>query len=270
MGYTVDGYIPDSFETLMGLVVSGINTQYGTTYTQETFTGTNFYKFAYVQVQNVMALQTQLAETYSKLQDYIALSNEKILEPIVTNTGLIQAFATLGYKISIKEPTALTAGELSICVDADSGAVDWLTQKANILQLIADSTSAGEYTNGAQTGAVVLSNGQAKTFRFALPTETAMILRLTIVISENNRYTIDDSDTIKAKLLANIAANYALGLNFEPLKYFCIAGDAPYASSAVLEYSINDGANWFTAIIDADYDDLYTIAGAGAITVSIS
>ena len=79
---------------------------------------------------------------------------------------------------------------------------------------------------------------------------------MTITISRNNKFAIDSDADIKAALIANIGAKYGLGLDFEPESYFTIA-DAPWAADILLEYSLNDGMSWLTAVYESEYDEIF-------------
>jgi len=135
---------------------------------------------------------------------------------------------------------------------------DYAAEKTEICELISTITVAGCVTQGYESEAVVLSNGQSFDFKFNLPHKIECHLRLTITTSENNQVVIDDPDTIKLNLMNNIAARYRLGRNFEPQRYFSVI-DAPWASQVLLEYSIDGGATYVDDVYDANYDDLFDI-----------
>jgi hypothetical protein len=105
--------------------------------------------------------------------------------------------------------------------------------------------------------AITLSNNQSFDFKFNLPTKIPVKLRLTLTLSENNQFTVESTDWIKERLLANIAARYRLGMNFEPQRYFSTV-DAPWAGVILLEWSDDAGANWHSTVYDADYDEVFT------------
>lgn len=255
-----NGYVPVSVSSIMNSIMENINAQFGTTYTQETFVGTNFYKYFYALVQRVQENEVKTSEVFLKLQDYIATTNEMISRPVVTARGLVEAFADAGYVASVKPPADADAGKIYICVDVDDTDPDYESElKPAICALIKHSVVAGVVTQGAESESIVLSNGQSFDFKFDLPTRIPTLLKLTITLSENNEYAVGDPEDTKATLLSNIAAKYSLGKNFEPQKYFSIL-DAPWAGQIVLEYSIDDGSNWETEIYDSAYDDLLTFA----------
>jgi hypothetical protein len=377
MGFASEsGYTPSTIQTMMLSVMANINTQFGTSYTAETFVGTNFYKYFYALMQKAQENEVKASEIFLKLQDYIELTNERISRPVVTNPGVIEKLSTEGWVASVKQPSEAEAGEIHICVDADdgdhaagdvvitsfanlidgtddtvtigataftaqsgaatpgdatfqaatsneatatslaaqinahatagalvranafgamvrlralaggtagnsvvltyqqlgtgigatvtgSGTLEGGTASATyeddreaICEIIKDSTVAGCVTQGTETEAIVLTNGQSFDFKYFLPNKIDALLRLTLTLSENNQVVIDSPEDVKAALIANIDAKYNLGRNFEPQKYFSVV-DAPWCSQVLLEYSLDDGTTWLSAVYDAEFDDLF-------------
>lgn len=254
-----EGYVPVEIADILDAIRGYVNTQFGTSYTSESFVGTNFYKYFYALAQRMAENETKTSEIFLKLQEYIDITNERISRPVATNPGIIERLETEGYTASVKPMIEADAGKINICVDVDDSDPDYADTKLDICTIIKDSTAAGCVTQGSESEAIVLSNGQSFDFKYHLPDRKTTLLRLTTVLSENNQLVIGDPDTTKANLLANIAANYRLGKNFEPQRYFGVV-DAPWASSVSLEWSINAGADWFTTVYDANFDDLFEIA----------
>lgn len=252
------GYTPSSIETMMLSVMNNVNTQFGTSYTAETFLGTNFYKFFYALIQRLQENEVKTSEIFLKLQEYFTITNEAISRPVVTNPGLVEKLETSGFVASVKPPLEADAGKVHVCVDTDELAVDYDEKKLEICEIIKDSTVAGVVSMGTETESIVLSNGQSFDFKFNIPNRIEVLLRLTITLSENNQSVIEAPEDVKLKLIQNIAAKYRLGKNFEPQRYFSIL-DAPWAESVLLEWSDDDGANWYDTVYDADYDDLFVI-----------
>ncbi len=119
MGFAQEsGYTPISIESLMLIVMDNVNTQFGQSYTSETFIGTNWYKFYYALIQRLQESEVKTSEIFTKLQQYIAITNERISRPVVTNPGLISALSVAGYLASIKKPISADAGKIYVCVDA--------------------------------------------------------------------------------------------------------------------------------------------------------
>src|SRR5690606_18178301 len=105
--------------------------------------GTNWYKFAYVIAQRVQQGEIKASEIFPKLQQYIALTNEKIQRPSVSHPGLLDSFDSQGYTASVKPPAEEDAGTMSICVDVDDGADDYAETKLAICTLIKNYVAAG-------------------------------------------------------------------------------------------------------------------------------
>lgn len=259
MGYAQEsGYTPLSIETMMLSVMTNYNTQFGTSYTQETFLGTSAYKYFYSIIQRLQANEVRTSEIFAKLQQYIEITNERILRPSVTNPGLVEAFAASDFVASVKAPNDTDAGKVFVCVDTDETADDYADKKLEINTIIKNSTVAGTVSQGSEVSNLDVGNGQHFDFKFALPDRTEVLLRLTTTLSENNQVFIESPETVKQRLLDNIQARYRLGRNFEPQKYFGYT-DAPWTSKVLLEYSIDDGANWLTAIYESEFDELFVV-----------
>lgn len=258
MGYSQEnGYIPVSIDTIMTAFMNGVNAQFGTTYTMENFIGTNFYKYFYAIAQRMEFNEIKTSEIFLYLQQYFRLTNEKLSRQNTTAPGIIDYFSRKGFLVSVKPPLDADAGKLFICVNVDDTDPDYDEIKAELCGYVKDCCVAGVISQGTEEEEITLENLQAFTFKYNLPTKTETLLKLTITQSENNQYTIQTPEWIVDRLLANIAASYKLGMNFEPQRYFSII-DAPWASSILLEYSLDDGANWLTIVFDADYDELLT------------
>ena len=259
------GYIPRTIESLMDAVMEGVNEQFGTTYTTDTFLGTNFYKYFYALIQRLQENEVKTSEIFSQLQQYFDVTNEMIQRPKTTAPGVIDVLNEAGYLASVKPPTMGDEGKAYICVDVDSGADDYAAQKLAICNIIKDCIVAGVHSQGSESENITLSNGQSFAFKYSLPDYTPVILRLTIAISENNLFSIDSDASIKQKLFDNINEKYALGKNFEPQRYYSVI-DAPWAESVLLEWSDDAGGNWHDEVFDASFDDIFTFA-IGDITL---
>lgn len=369
------GYIPSSIQTILQNIMPNINTQFGTSYTWETFQGSNHYKFCYAIAQILEQNEIKTSEIYLKLQQYILLTNQRIANPVNTPSGLIFQLLEAGFLASVKPIIEADAGKISVCVDAEKGEKAsgnaTITNFANLISgtddsisvggvtftaqtgaatpgtatfradgsndatalslatqinahattkeivratadgpvvnikswfggtggnaialaytnndvnvgatvsgafltggddaagyaddreiiggVLAASTAAGTVTQGTETEAVVISNGQSFDFKFFLPKKYEVLLRLTITTSENNEQIIGDPDDTKLLLISNINDKYALGKNFEPQRYFTIL-DAPWAASVLLEYSIDGGATYSSSIYDSLFDEFF-------------
>jgi hypothetical protein len=262
------GYLPATVAQLMELVRVNVNTQFSTDYDAETFLGTNFYKYFYALIQQLQENEIKTSEIVLKLQQYFDVTNEIITRPNTTHPGILDILTAAGYTASTKAPIDADAGKLYVCVDVDDGDSDYAAKKLEICTILKNSVVAGVVTQGTETEEITLSNGQAFTWKYNLPDPTPVWVKLTLVQSTNNQYTIDDDDTIAAKLLANIAEKYRLGLDFEPQRYFTII-DAPWAASVLLQWSDDSGGVWHSTTFTAAYDDLFTIDTTNSSAVQI-
>ena len=260
MGYANEtGYIPATFVDIMTGIMNGVNAQFGTTYTYETFVGSGFYKFFYALAQELQENEVKTSEIFLKVQGYFAVINARISRPVNTNPGLIEKLGLSGYVASVKKPINADAGKVFVAVNVDETLPDYAARKLAINTVIMNSTVAGVVTQGAQVSTIVLSNGQAFDFKFDLPDRKTPLLRLTLTLSDNNQVVVGSPDDVRIKLFENIMTRYSLGKNFEPERYFNVEEDAPWAESVLLEYSLDSGATWTDDTFVALYDDLFVI-----------
>jgi hypothetical protein len=259
MSFTsTNGYIPMSIEALMDIIMLGVNAQFGTSYTTDTFLGTNFYKYFYALVQELQASEVKTSEIFEKVSQYFVVTNQRLFKPASTPEGIIDRLAEIGYISSVKKMINADAGKCSVCVQVDSGDPQYASKKLAINTVLKNCVVGGVVLQGTETSSITLTNGQSFDFKYSLPDAHALKLRLTIVISTNNTFTISTPEVTKQRLFDNIAARYKLGLNFEPQKYFT-PDDAPWAASILLEWSTDGGSTYHSTVIVADFDDLYTI-----------
>lgn len=387
MGFASEsGYVPLSIETIMSSIKDGVNAQRGTAYTDESFLGTNYYKFYYAMVQRLQENEVKTSEIFSYLQQYFNVTNERIQRPVATNPGLIEAFSNASWIASVKKMIDADAGKINICVDAiddhargyftitsyanlvsgthdsvtvgatvftaqgtsvtpggttfqaatsnaatatslaaqinahaTAGALvyawvdatnsakvllraiargttgnsialaytdhdsnvgatksattllsgitrtaDYDDQRLAICTIIKDSVAGGIVSQGNEVESITLTNGQSFDFKFKLPNRIPVGVRLTTTLSENNQVVIGDPEDTKTLLLANIAAKYALGKDFEPQRYFTTA-DAPWTAAVLLEWTsdVSNGVDidvsptWHSTINEAAFDDLF-------------
>lgn len=259
MGFSLDeGYVPLAIPDIMALIMTGWNTQFGTSYTAETFAGTNAYKYFYALAQEAERNDIKASEIMLKVQDYFKFTNETILNPKVTPNGVIDALKAEGYIASLKPIIEADAGKSYICVDVDDTDPDYDDIKLEICTLIKNYIVAGVVTVGTEVETLTLTNGQQFDFKYNLPDRVEVKLKLTITTSRNNQTVIASPEDQKSKLLANIQALYSLGLDFEPERYYTTV-DAPWAGDILLEYSLDDGATWEDDTYEALYDDYFTV-----------
>ncbi len=265
-----NGYTPTNFNDLMALVRTGINSQFSTTYTAETFVGTNWYKFAYPLVQRVQQGEITTSEVFAALSRFIEESNESIQRPSVSQPGIIESFESQGFVVSTKDNVDSDAGKLYLCVDTDESAGSYPTVKSTILDLLSQYVVGPVVTQGSETGSVTLSNGQSFTYRYSLPNRIPVLLRLTASPSVNSTALIPTDIEIRQAIYYNIlgvqdddgnytqSPRYRLGWDFAPDRYFNVTDDAPWAESLSLEWSSNSGSTWSSSVYSAAFDDLYT------------
>ena len=106
------GYTAVTIEEMMLSVMENVNTQFGTTYTEETFVGTNFYKYFYALMQRVQENEIKTAEVFVKLQQYFDITNDLISRPVVTSPGLMAKLEDAGYIASVKPMEDADAGKI--------------------------------------------------------------------------------------------------------------------------------------------------------------
>ncbi|WP_424244958.1 hypothetical protein Dip510_000066 [Elusimicrobium posterum] len=256
--YNDSGFIPATFDDAMQLIMEGVNEKFKTSYTYDTFQGTNFYKFFYSLVQNGIETENIFAEIYAKYQDYIRTTNEKIAIPKTPVEGLIKTFKdVLGITLSVKQQDADNAGTLAVCAQLKEEDEDYASKKIKVLNALKDYTVAGLYYEGDQRGEAALSNGQFFEYGFYLPVYHPAQLRLEITNSRNTNLLVDSDEDIKEKVLANIKNLYGLGVDFNPERYFTVERDAPYAGKVVLKYKTPDMTEFSTDLFKASYRDLF-------------
>ena len=261
-----NGYIPRSIDGIMSALRIQINNQFGTDYDVASFQGTNFYKYFYALAQKLQESEVKTSEIFLKVQQYYEEINAQISRPVNTNLGIVDAFKAKGWEIAVKPMILADAGKINLCVNVEKFEDDGITitddypdQKTEICGLIKDYTVGGAVTEGAESEAVVLTNGQSFDFKYHLPNKIPVLLRLTLTTSENNQNVIGQPDVVKQKLLSNINTLYKLGLDFEPQRYFTQV-DAPWAAVILLEYSEDDGDTWDSDVKDTDFKDQFTYA----------
>lgn len=267
MSFALDnGYTPSTVSDLMGLVRAGVNQVFGTSYDEDTFLGTNFYKFFYALIQRLQENEVKTSEIVLKLQQYFAVTNEKITRPNTTNPGIVDYFASKGYAASVKAPIDADAGKIYIAVDVSSSDPDYATKKAEICGLVKDCVVAGVISQGSEVTTITLSNDQSFDFKFNKSNRIPIKLKVTLTLSANNRYTILSDEEIREKLVSNISSRYRMGLAFEPQRYFSVL-DAPWAGSVLLQYSTDGGTTWASSIYASAYNDLFTFTAADVTVV---
>ena len=263
MSYSVlNGYAPRDYNTILRECVDIVNQQFNTSYTPQSFTGTNMWKFLYTFIQEVMQAENKAAEIEEKLEDYIRTQNEKLLIHRSSVSGFMQATEQeLGLISSIKPiESAAEAGKPEICVDVDETAENYAETKQKIFDLMHECLTAGLFYQGDQTGTVTAENGQQFNYAFSLPTKTPLKIKIEIKVSDNNNYYIDTALEVKEKFLKNFNAMYRLGYDFEPQQYLTIERDLNFAGEIKTTWSTNNGTSWSGEILQGVFDEKLTIS----------
>lgn len=262
MTYNVtNGYSPRDYETILAQCVQIVNEQFGTSYTSQSFTGTNLWKFLYATIQGLMTVENNIAELGVKLQDYIRTQNESLIIPRSSYDGIMQIIKDeLGLVSSIKViDTADEAGQIFLAVDVNNASEDYEDRKKSIFKILHENMGAGLFYNGTETGQVTASNGQVFNYAFDLPTETALKVKIQVRVSDNTTLFVETPNEVKNKFLANFAKFYRLGYDFEPQIFLCRDRDLPFASEINISYSTDDGVKYKTDVLEAMYDEKFTI-----------
>lgn len=256
MSYTLtNGYSPRDYETILAQCVDVVNEQFGTTYTTQTFKGTNLWKFLYATIQGLMEIENNIAELGAKLQDYIRTQNEELIIPTSSEDGFMALLEREMGLISSFKPTdsASNAGQIYLAVDIDNKAEDYEIKKQQIFELMAKHLGAGLFYHGTETGTVTEANGQPFSYAYELPKQTNFRVKVQVRVSDNTNLFIETTNKIKEKFLANFAKAYRLGYDFEPQAYLC-KDDLPFASEIKVTYSKDDGS-FSGDVYDAPYNE---------------
>ena len=260
------GYVPRTATEIMEALRLNMNDVLGTDYTTSEFSGTNFYKVIYPVMQEIMATENNLSIIFSKLVDFIDKTNESINAPAVVRDSIIRKINELGVDCSLKQLDPAEAGNIFLCCDLNPADDNYSYLIDRIGNIMLENISAGTVSNGSVSVNKRLENGQVETFKFELPTKTAILLKLTLQISRNNDQYIPTDSEAKEILLNNLNKYYKLGNDFEPEKYAEINRDFPCCSEVILEYSLDNGTTWTDAVAQLSYDTKY-ITNAGDITI---
>lgn len=260
MSYNVtNGYAPRDYETILAECVSIVNQEFGTSYTSQSFVGTNLWKFLYTTIQGLMTVENNIAELGVKIQDYIRTQNEELIIPRSSPDGIMQIIKDeLGLVSSIKPvEREQDAGLIYLAVDVDNTSDDYADIKQQIFNLLHENMGAGLFYQGTETGQVTASNGQSFDYAFSLPTEVPLYVKIKVTVSDNTTLFVETPPVIKKKFLDNFASKYRLGFDFEPQTYLC-KDDLPFAGAIEVRYS-TDGLEYKTIILESAYNEKFTI-----------
>ncbi len=259
MSYEQDnGYTPQTFEEIIDELRLAVNAEWGTTYDTDQFIGTGWYRFLYPVAQKIQRQEVKTSEIFTKVAEYIVQKNIKIERPSVSMNGIVDAFLSNGYVASVKPTEEIDIGKIYIAVDLVDTDPDFAVNKLAVCNLIKNYTVAGTVTQGDQVESITLSNGQSFDFKFVLADKNPILFRITLADSLNSSIAIPEDEAIRTSFYSNYIARYRMGWNIEPQKYYN-QGDALWAASVLVEYSLDNGDNWLSTIHTADYDELWTL-----------
>lgn len=255
MSYTnKDGYAPESFNDINERGMLEVNEQFRTQYTMNSYNGSNFYKFFYGGIQEIMKVQNDVAAIYTRLVDYPRYVNERIIRPTCTLDGFQDGtIRDLGIITSLKPLENGEWGQAFICADVDQNAGDFDEIKQKLWQYMADNLTLGLVYNGDHRGTIAAANGQQFEYAFGIPYETALDIRITIDRTENKTVFTPTVLVIQEMFMNGFNDNYRLGFDFEPHRYLNLS-ELPFAGSCKIEWS-KDGTNWKTGVYDAAYNE---------------
>lgn len=269
-----NGYQPRTFEQISQSMLDELNIQFSTSYDSTTIIGTEFYRFYYAGIQEVMKSEAFTAQITAKMTDYIRNANQNINLPKSAIDGFVGGLLApeneggLGLVSTIKNITnSAEAGFMFLVVDVDSGASNYATTKQEIIDRMHNWLTAALFYNGTQTGSKTALNGQVFNYKFELPTDVDVLVRATVTASANSSSPVLNENQIREILDDNLLALYRLGLDFEPEKYLEISRDLPFASNILLEYSENSGGTWLSVPRSMAYDEKINITAPPTISV---
>lgn len=254
-----NGYIPRSFEDIMDELRLGVNDKFNTNYDEDNFVGTGWYRFLYPIAQRIQNNEAKTSEIFTKLAEYIVQKNIKINRPSVSLNGIVDAYKNNGYIASVQPTDETNLGEVHIAIDLEEDDPDFDAKKLEICTLMKDYTVAGTVSFGPQSETITLSNGQAFQYKFYLADKNPIQFRITLADSLNTSIAVPDDETIRQSFYDNFHARYRMGWNIEPQKYYN-QGDALWAASVLVEYSLDEGDNWFSTVHTSEFDELWTLA----------
>lgn len=259
----INGFEKQSFDDILAIMTDAINQQFNTDYTTDTIVGSNHFKFFYGGLQLRMECDNKIAELGNKIVDYIRTINESIAQPVSSPDGTIRYFKeNLGLTVSLKPITqASDAGKPAVCVDIDPTSTTFDSMKQQIFDALRltqteglywfnPSTSAGAREYRGESSAL---NGQALPYCFFVPEESTMDIRITVTRSRESLAFQLNTAQIEQLFVQNFNERYSLGKDFEGSVYLNV-NDIAGASEVLVEWSIDNGANWSSSIRDMDFD----------------
>lgn len=252
-----NGYSPRTFEDILTEYTEAINARFDTSYTPESIVGTDWYKYAYANIQAIMNIENRIAEISFKIQDYITYINDSIKLPKSSPDGLMQALQNdLGVISSIRPVDKETeAGYLLLSCDVDTTAPDYADLKQKIFNKMGECCTTGLYYPDTQTerGTFTAINGQDFPAAYSLPVKKELYVKITVTVSRNTKLFIPIESQIVKLFQEKFNAAYRFGYDFEPDVYLC-KEDLPFASDIQVQYS-EDNSTWYTTVLKTAYNE---------------
>lgn len=147
-----NGFVPRTFDEILATMVATINEKYGTNYDTQTIQGTNFYKYFYAGIQVIMEAEQQVSDLSGRYQNYIAETNQRILQPRGTVDGFINFVANDGVlntegsfdPIDSEEE----AGKVKFAILLDINDPEYVNKKNKLIEYFHKYLSVGLYYFG--------------------------------------------------------------------------------------------------------------------------
>lgn len=204
-------------------------------------------------------IKISIKQIINPVNDYNNLES-KLNNLIKSNGGNLtssEAQELLNNLLNIKN----SAGNMYCCIDTDENYSK--ISKQDICKIFNKHTPFGLIYHGDEIEQYNLSNGDIFDYKWSLPTDIKIWLKVDIKTSRNNfDIPIDSIDNIKIKLQNNLNLYYKVGSDFTPEKYLEINNDLPFSSEIKLYWSLNSNnfpieeiEDWTEEIKLSDYKD---------------
>ncbi|EPW7384773.1 TPA: hypothetical protein ACMD15_003432 [Vibrio cholerae] len=222
------------------------------------FVDSREYEVSYMGAQIDHQISSMFGEVIQRLKVFIRDTNEKIMNPTTTANAIMSGINdTFGFRCSVKEMTAEDAGKIHIAIDHGD-----ISKKPELRYEIArflekQCVVGGIVTVGDIEQTIVLGSGGVEIYRWTANKDTLINWRVKITISRNSTSPLDTVEEVIKKFFDNWKNLYWIGMDVEPESYLNIFRDCPYASSILLEYSVDGGESWSNEVIKSKYDVKY-------------
>ena len=221
----------------------------------EEFAGTQTYVALYSAAQVAVETDTAFLQSIYVAAKSNSYFNQVISRPAVLESMLGQFFRdNVGYDASIKNiDTVAEAGQGFICVDytTDAGGPEDSKVAHAIINFC---LPAGVFLNGAISYDVAIANGQLKTARWNMPTQTDVEFRVTVWRDRNVAYPDIPVETIIEIFEANWAEKMHLGNDITP-EFYLNVDELPFAAKVLVEYDRGVTGTWSADVYLSDYTD---------------